>query len=72
MVAVVGSGANWSNHKKKEKIKKVFYTKNIVKLMKKILNSSVFQGLIHEVSLIALGSLRNYKATHKRYSLCAK
>ena len=35
--------------------------------MKKILNSSMFQGLIHEVSLIALGSLKNYKATHKLF-----
>ena len=51
-------------------MKKVFYTKNIVKLIKKFPNSSMFQGLIHEVSLIALGSLKIYKETQKLFLMC--
>ena len=60
--------------KKKKKKKKKNSKKNFI--VKKSLNKKLpdffftFQGLIHEMNLIALGSLKIYKATQKLFLMC--
>ena len=63
---VVGNGVTQGNQK--QKFKKTFYGKKIFKLIKKFQNFFTFQGLIHEMNLIALGSLK----WRNSYFLCVK
>ena len=66
MAGVVGNGVTWDNKKKKSNT--IFYSNKIFKLVRKIKNFPTFQGLIHEINLIALGSLK----WPNSYFLCAK
>ena len=54
----------------KNKFKKNYYSKKIFKLIKKYQNFLIFQGLIYEINLIALGSLKIYKATQMLFLMC--
>ena len=47
--------------KKKKKVKKMFHSKKLFKLLKKFQNFFTFQRLIHEINFIVPWSLKNLK-----------
>ena len=67
---VLRNGPTWGKSKKKKQTQKKICSKKIFKQKTSRFFFFTFQGLIHEINLIELGSSKIYKATQKLFLMC--